>query len=165
MQLNRRICDWSKGRIEDPNTENFTHAVLMRFQQKADIAKFQSSPYYYKILDEHGSVSVDFESEVEDDIIPLFRRGEDFNHGVEFMLLISFLESASGDSVEDALASLQRFISQCSSFIVQATLVDDFKLFREGMEYKDMWASTFQPIVEKSLEVHFTVDPVGNQLM
>jgi hypothetical protein len=38
------------------------------------------------------------------------------------MLLISFLESASGDSVEDALASLQRFISQCSSFIVQATL-------------------------------------------
>lgn len=40
------------GRIEDPNTENFTHAVLMRFQQKDDIAKFHSSPYY-KILDEH----------------------------------------------------------------------------------------------------------------
>lgn len=188
----RGILAVSLGRIEDPNTENFTHAVLMRFQQKDDIAKFHSSPYYYKILDEHvkpvsyGSVSVDFESEVEDDIIPLFRRGEDFNYGVEFMLLISFLESASGDSVEDALASLQRFISQCSSFIVQATLgcclnhmdsgyshaavirfpsFDDFKIFREGMEYKDMWASTFQPIVEKSLELHFTVDPVGNQLM
>uniref|UniRef100_A0A0D9VNI1 DNA (cytosine-5)-methyltransferase DRM2 n=1 Tax=Leersia perrieri TaxID=77586 RepID=A0A0D9VNI1_9ORYZ len=182
----RGILAVSLGRIEDPNTENFTHAIFMRFQQKEDIAKFQSSPYYSKILDEHGSVSVDFESEVEDDIIPLFRRGEDFNYGVEFMLLISFLESVSGDSVEDALASLQKLISQCSSFIVQATLgcclnhmdsgyshaavirfpsFDDFKLFREGMEYKDMWASKFQPIVEKSLELYFTVDPVGNQLM
>jgi len=42
---------------------------------------------------------------------------------------------------------------------------DDFKLFRESMEYKDMWASKFHPIVEKSLQLHFTVDPVGNQLM
>ncbi|KAG8073115.1 hypothetical protein GUJ93_ZPchr0006g44881 [Zizania palustris] len=188
----RGILAVSLGRIEDPNTENFTHAVLMRFQQKDDIAKFQSSPYYSKILDDHvkpvsyGSVSVDFESEVEDDIIPLFRRGEDFNYGVEFMLLISILEGASRDSVEDALASLQKLISQYTSFIVQATLgcclnnmdsgyshvavirfpsFDDFKLFREGMEYKDMWASKFHPIVEKSLELHFTVDPVGNQLM
>jgi hypothetical protein len=28
-----------------------------------------------------------------------------------------------------------------------------------------MWASKFHPIVEKSLQLHFTVDPVGNQLM
>ncbi|CAD6238912.1 unnamed protein product [Miscanthus lutarioriparius] len=80
----------TRGCIEDPNRENFTHAVFTRFQQKEDITKFQSSAYYSKIVDEHGSVSVDFESEVEDDIIPIFRRGEDFNYGVEFMLLISF---------------------------------------------------------------------------
>ncbi|PUZ43230.1 hypothetical protein GQ55_9G645700 [Panicum hallii var. hallii] len=187
----RGILTISLGRIEEPNSENFTHAVFMRFQQKEDIAKFQSSAYYSKILDDHvkpvsyGSVSVDFESEVEDDIIPLFRRGEDFNYGVEFMLLISFLETASREAMEDASSSLQRLISQCSSFIVQATCgrclnpengynhaavirfpsYDDFKLFRESMEYKDMWASKFHPIVEKSLQLHFTVDPVGNQLM
>ncbi|PUZ43231.1 hypothetical protein GQ55_9G645700 [Panicum hallii var. hallii] len=123
----RGILTISLGRIEEPNSENFTHAVFMRFQQKEDIAKFQSSAYYSKILDDHvkpvsyGSVSVDFESEVEDDIIPLFRRGEDFNYGVEFMLLISFLETASREAMEDASSSLQRLISQCSSFIVQAT--------------------------------------------
>ncbi|XP_066307313.1 stress-response A/B barrel domain-containing protein UP3-like isoform X2 [Miscanthus floridulus] len=188
----RGILAVSLGRIEDPNSENFTHAVFMRFQQKEDIAKFQSSAYYSKVLDEHvkpvsyGSVSVDFESEVEDDIIPLFRRGEDFNYGVEFMLLISFFKTASREATEDALASLQKLISQCSSFIVQATCgccldhpdngynhaavirfpsFDDFKLFRESTEYKDMWASKFHPIVEKSLHLHFTVDPVGNQLM
>ncbi|KAG2544154.1 hypothetical protein PVAP13_9NG790100 [Panicum virgatum] len=181
----RGILTISLGRIEEPNSENFTHAVFMRFQQKEDIVKFYSSAYYSKILDDHGSVSVDFESEVEDDIIPLFRRGEDFNYGVEFMLLMSFVETASREAMEDASSSLQRLIIQCSSFIVQATCghclnpengynhaavirfpsFDDFKLFRESMEYKDMWASKFHPIVEKSLQLHFTVDPVGNQLM
>ncbi|CAD6238980.1 unnamed protein product [Miscanthus lutarioriparius] len=117
-----------------------------------------------------GSVSVDFESEVEDDIIPIFRRGE----------------TASGEATEDALASLQKLISQCSSFTVQATCsccldhpdsgyshaalirfpsFDDLKLFRESMEYKDMWASKFHLVVERSLHLHFTVDPVGNQLI
>ncbi|CAL4907590.1 unnamed protein product [Urochloa decumbens] len=48
----RGILAVSLGRIEDPNSENFTHAVFMRFQQKEDIAKFQSSAYYSKILDE-----------------------------------------------------------------------------------------------------------------
>ncbi|CAD6232050.1 unnamed protein product [Miscanthus lutarioriparius] len=117
-----------------------------------------------------GSVSVDFESEAEDDIIPIFHRGE----------------TASGEATEDALASLQKLISQCSSFTVQATCgccldhpdsgyshaalirfpsFDDLKLFRESMEYKDMWASKFHPVVERSLHLHFTLDPVGNQLM
>jgi len=41
------------GRIEEPNSENFTHAVFMRFQQKEDIVKFHSSAYYSKILDDH----------------------------------------------------------------------------------------------------------------
>lgn len=188
----RGILAVSLGRIERPNTENFTHAVFMRFQQKEDIAKFQSSTYYSKVLDEHvkpvsyGLVSVDFESEVEDGITPLFRRGEDFNYGVEFILLLSFLETASGEAVEDALAHLQKLIIQCSSFIVQATSgcclnlmesrysnaavirfpsFDDFKLFRDSVEYKDMWASKLDPVVERSLELHFIVDPVGSQLM
>ncbi|XP_035817984.1 uncharacterized protein [Zea mays] len=123
----RGILAVSLGRIEDPNSDNFTHAVFMRFQQKQDIAEFQSNAYYSKVVDEHvkpvsyGSVSVDFESEVEDDIIPLFRRGEDFNYGVEFMLLVSFLKTASREATEDALASLDKLISQCSASIVQAT--------------------------------------------
>ncbi|XP_039780377.1 uncharacterized protein LOC120647597 isoform X2 [Panicum virgatum] len=207
-----------RGRIEEPNSENFTHAVFMRFQQKEDIAKFQSSAYYSKILDDHVKpVSYIsslrwkmtlFPSFVGERYLKLPYSGanwyhsllckipiafqqkswslcQDFNYGVEFMLLISFLETASREAMEDASSSLQRLISQCSSFIVQATCghclnpengynhaalirfpsSDDFKLFRESMEYKDMWASKFHPIVEKSLQIHFTVDPVGNQLM
>ncbi|XP_051194407.1 stress-response A/B barrel domain-containing protein UP3 [Lolium perenne] len=188
----RGILTVSLGRIEDPNSENFTHAVFMRFQQKEDIAKFQSSAYYSKVLDgyvkpvSYALVSVDFESEVEDDIIPLFRRGEDFNYGVEFMLLISFSETASKEAVEDALAHLRNLIIQYSAFIVQATLgcclnhidnryshaavirfpsLDDFKLFKGSIEYKDMWASKFHQFTTRSLDLYFIVDPVGNQLM
>lgn len=111
---------------------------------------------------------------------------QDFNYGVEFMLLVSFLKTASREATEDALASLDKLISQCSASIVQATCgccldrpdngyshaavirfpsSDELKLFRESEEYKDMWASKFRPIVERSLHLHFTVDPVGNQLM
>lgn len=46
---------------------------------------------------------------------------QDFNYGVEFMLLVSFLKTASREATEDALASLDKLISQCSASIVQAT--------------------------------------------
>lgn len=46
---------------------------------------------------------------------------QDFNHGVEFILLISVIESAFGKPVEDALDTLTNLIAQFGSLIVQAT--------------------------------------------
>ncbi|XP_035817980.1 uncharacterized protein [Zea mays] len=214
----RGILAVSLGRIEDPNSDNFTHAVFMRFQQKQDIAEFQSNAYYSKVVDEHvkpvsyissprwkTTLYLSFAGERYghglNRSIPFFlfsfsflflaterrrKMWQDFNYGVEFMLLVSFLKTASREATEDALASLDKLISQCSASIVQATCgccldrpdngyshaavirfpsSDELKLFRESEEYKDMWASKFRPIVERSLHLHFTVDPVGNQLM
>ncbi|OAY72712.1 hypothetical protein ACMD2_03456 [Ananas comosus] len=193
----------SLGRIEVPNTDNFTHALYMRFQKKEDLAKFYKNSYYSKILREHvtpfsyGSISVDYESEVEDDILPIFRRGEvdepmktfrviEFNYGVECVLLISVVESASREAVEDAVATFQNLIGQFSSFIVQATFgcnlnhadneythaavirfpsFEDLESFRESIDYQDMWRSKFLPITRKALLMHFTVDPVGTELI
>ncbi|XP_073000793.1 stress-response A/B barrel domain-containing protein UP3 isoform X2 [Typha latifolia] len=160
----RGILAISLGRIEEPNIDNFSHVVYMRFQKKEDLVKFYSNSYYSKVLKEHvspisyASISVDYESEVEDDILPIFRRGEEFNYGVECLVLMSVLETASREAVEDALATLQNLIEQFKSFIVQATLghnlnhvdseythaavirfpsFEDFKLFRESTEYRD----------------------------
>ncbi|XP_078161897.1 stress responsive alpha-beta barrel domain protein isoform X2 [Carex rostrata] len=182
----------SLGRIEGPNEENFTHGVYMRFQRKEDITKFYNSAFYSRVLEEHvnpisyGSVCIDFESEVEDDIIPIFRRGEDFNYGVECIILISALEMAPREAIEDALDSLQHLISEYKSFIVQATIGtnlnskcseyshaavirfpsrEDFVFFKESKDYKDMWSLKFQPVTKKSLLVHYSVDPVGTELM
>ncbi|KAJ8624042.1 hypothetical protein MRB53_032572 [Persea americana] len=181
----------SLGRIVDVNADGFTHAVYMRFQRKEDLAKFHKisstgvlkehvKPYC------HGLISVDYESEVEDDILPIFRKGEDFNHGVEFILLISVIESAFGKPVEDALDTLTNLIAQFGSLVVQATqganinpnereythavvirfpTLEALNIFRDSSEYKNMWRLKFQPIAAKSLSVYFAVDPVGTEIM
>ncbi|XP_059643112.1 stress-response A/B barrel domain-containing protein UP3 isoform X2 [Cornus florida] len=182
----------SLGRISGRNTENYTHAVYMRFQRKEDLAKFYENPFYLGVLRDHvmpychGLIYVDYESEVEDDILPIFRKGEEFNYGVECILLIAFVESALGAPAEDALASLTKLMMDFPSLIVQATKglnfnlsnteytygvvirfrsFEAFEIFMNSSEYKDMWVSKFQQITEKMLSIHFSVDPVGTEIM
>ncbi|XP_057978170.1 uncharacterized protein LOC131164758 [Malania oleifera] len=188
----RGIIAMSLGRLSDQNVENYTHAVYMRFQIKEDLLKFYENPFYLRVIKEHvmpcihGLVNVDFESEVEDDILPIFRKGEEFNYGVEFMLLIEFTESTLGESVEDALTSLENLTLEFPSLVVQSTQglnfnasnkeythgvvirfrsFEAFEIFVGGSEYKDMWRSKFQPFTKKTLSVHFYVDPVGTEIM
>ncbi|KAK2989063.1 hypothetical protein RJ640_018852 [Escallonia rubra] len=111
----------SLGRISSQNTGNYTHAIFIRFQRKEDVAKFYENPFYLGVVKDHGIINVDYESEVEDDILSLFRKGEEFNYGVEFVLLIAFAESSTGDSVQDALTSLVNLTMQFPSLIVQGT--------------------------------------------
>ncbi|XP_044466565.1 uncharacterized protein LOC123196577, partial [Mangifera indica] len=62
----------SLSRISNEYTENYTHAV------KEDLVKFYGNSFYLKVVKEHvtlychGMINVDFESEVEDDILPVF---------------------------------------------------------------------------------------------
>ena len=46
---------------------------------------------------------------------------QEFNYGVEFLLLIGFDESASEETVKDALASLDKLTKDFPSLIVQST--------------------------------------------
>lgn len=129
---------------------------------------------------------MDYEAEVEDDILPIFRKGEEFNYGVEFVLLISFVDNAFGVPVQHALASLARLTHGFPSLIVQSTQglncnpgnkefthgvvirfrsFEAFEIFVGSSEYKEMWRSEFQPITQKTLSIHFSVDPVGTEIM
>ncbi|CAA7399073.1 unnamed protein product [Spirodela intermedia] len=119
-------------RIVDANADGFTHAIYMRFHKKEDLRNFYGNSGYLGVLDEYvmpqcyDSISVDYESEVEDDILPIFRRGEEFNYGVEFVLLFSVVEHALDDAVDDAVAALQALIDKFSWLIVQATHGSNF---------------------------------------
>ncbi|GLU17348.1 hypothetical protein SLE2022_337190 [Rubroshorea leprosula] len=182
----------SLGRISDTNVENFSHAVFMRFQRKEDLAKFYQNPFYSGVLKEHvipychGLTNVDYESEVEDDLLPIFRKGEDFNTGLEFVLLITFSESAIDGPAKDALASLQALTEEHQSLIVQCTQGSNFnssseeythgviirfrsfealEIFINSSEYKNVWNSKFQPIAKKTIAVNFSVEPVGTEIM
>ncbi|KAL6280319.1 hypothetical protein ACE6H2_017200 [Prunus campanulata] len=200
----RGILAVSLGRISNENIDKYTHAVYMRFQRKEDIGKFYENPFYLRVLNEHvlpychGLTNVDYESEVEDDIIPIFRKGEffvkreancsckqEFNFGVEFVLLLSFVDNASG-CVEEALVYLEGLIMGFPSIIVQSTQglnfnpsskeythgvvirfrsLDGFEIFVGSSEYKEIWKSKFDQITRKTISLHFSVDPVGSEIM
>ncbi|KAI9075151.1 hypothetical protein K1719_042882 [Acacia pycnantha] len=182
----------SLGRISAPNPENYTHGLFMRFQRREHLEKFYENPFYLKVLKEHvftychGLMNVDYEAEVEDEMLSIFRKGEEFNFGVEFVILISFFDGVSAEEVEDALTSLASLTSGSPSLIVQSTQglnftpsskdythgavlrfrsVEAFEIFMSSREYKDMWLSKFQPITQKALSLHYSVDPVGTEIM
>ncbi|KAI4326984.1 hypothetical protein L6164_019493 [Bauhinia variegata] len=188
----RGIVAISLGRVSAQNPENYTHALYMRLERKESLAKLYENPFYLKVLKEHimpychGLINVDYESEVEDDMLSIFRRGEEFNYGVEFVLLISFINGVLGEQVEHALASLASLTQGSPSLIVQSTQglnfsssskeythgvmirfrsIEAFEIFMGSKEYKDMWLSKFQPIVQKAISLHFSVDPVGTEIM
>lgn len=46
---------------------------------------------------------------------------QEFNFGVEFVLLMAFVDSAFGVPVDDALASLEKLAAELPSLIVQST--------------------------------------------
>ncbi|XP_017231303.1 uncharacterized protein LOC108205755 isoform X2 [Daucus carota subsp. sativus] len=154
------IISISLGRISNKNPDNYTHAIFMRFQEKENLAKFYNNPFYLGVIKDHVSpychdmLHADFESEVEDDILSIFRKGEEFNYGVEFVLLI-----ALDGTAEDALESLSKLTMEFPSLIVQSTQglnfnvgskelthvvfmrfrsSEAFKIFSESSEYKDI---------------------------
>ncbi|CAM8876815.1 unnamed protein product [Rhodiola kirilowii] len=188
----RGILSISVGRIVKKNHDAYTHALYVRFQKKEDIVKFYENPFQLKVLEEHvtpychGRIILDFESEVEDEIIPIFRKGEEFNYGIEFVLLLAFSESASSGQTEDAMASFASMILEFPSLIVQSTQgrnfninsteytdvvvirlrsIEAFEIFVGSTEYKAMWKSKFEPITCKALAIHYSVDPVGTDIM
>ncbi|XP_061989029.1 uncharacterized protein LOC133707472 isoform X3 [Rosa rugosa] len=187
----RGIVAISLGRIGNQNPNKYSYAFYLRFQRKEDLVKFYQHPFYLGVLKDHVSpychelLNVDYESEVEDDILPIFRKGEEFNFGVEFVLLISFVDNAS-DHVEDALVSLEGLLMGFQSLIVQSTQgvnfnpsskeythgvvirfrsFDAFEIFFGSSEYKDLWKSKFEKITQKTLSVHILIQPVGSEIM
>lgn len=105
----------------------------------------------------HGLTNVDYESEVEDDILSIFRKGEEYNYGEEFVLLVTFAKNASEKNIKDAMDAFAQLTSSLPSLIVQSTQGSNFndsskefthaavvrfrsfdamEIFVEGREYK-----------------------------
>ncbi|CAN8285299.1 unnamed protein product [Cochlearia groenlandica] len=189
----RGIVAISVGNIGNrKNGDYYTHGLFMRFQKKEDLEKFYENPLFLKVLDKHVTpfchemINVDYESQVEDDILSIFRKGEEYNYGEEFILLVTFANNTSEKNVEDAMDSFAELTSSLPSLIVQSTQGSNFnnnskefthaaivrfrsfdamEIFVEGREYKDMWRSIFEPFIEKVLALHFSVDPIGTDIM
>ncbi|CAL5442417.1 unnamed protein product [Camellia sinensis] len=171
----------SIGRISDRNLDNYTHAFYMRFQTKEALAKFYNNTFYLGVLKDrvmpycHGLINLDYESEVEDDILAIFRKGEEFNFGVEFVVFIEFVESALGRPVEDALASLAKLTMEFPSLIVQATQgvtklrSSNFnvttKEYTHGVVIRFRSLEAFEIFMSSSEYKDETINPVGTEII
>lgn len=188
----RGIIAISLGRIAQENPEGCTHAVFMRFPSKEVLAEYYRNTFQSRVLNEyiipycHGSISMDYEAEVEDDIVPLFRRGEDFEYGVEFILLFSAHEDVSVEVIGDALDAVANLIEDFGSSIIQYTQGKNFSVnckdythgvmirfpseealegFTSSPLYTDIWRQKVLPISKRTLIVYFLIDPIGTTLM
>ncbi|KAK4374432.1 hypothetical protein RND71_005109 [Anisodus tanguticus] len=163
-----------KGRVSGGNDDKYSHAIYMRFQKKEDLLKFYENQFYVGVLKDHvvpnchEIINADFESEVEDDILSIFRKGEEFIYGVELVLLIAFSKSSLDGPSEDACSvkSDNGFPVLNRSGYYCGGLPNVHEQFRiQTRHLWQMWRSKFQSIVQKHLSVHFSIDPVGTELM
>eukprot|EP01018_Ginkgo_biloba_P034066 Gb_28450 [translate_table: standard] len=188
----RGIIAISLGRIVNENTEECTHALCMRFPSKEVLAQYYRNPFQSRVLSEyiipycHGSISMDYEAEVQDDIVPIFRRGEDFEYGVEFLLLLSMHEGVSVEIIDNALGAFAKIVQDFGSTIIQFTQGTNFngdsngythgitirfpseealEIFTGSSSYTDMWKKKISPITSKTLVVYFLIDPIGTTIL
>lgn len=59
-------------------------------------------------------------------MMSIFRRGENFNYGVECILLISVFEASQRHAIEEAMLALQNLMDESCSLVIQGTCGSNF---------------------------------------
>ncbi|KAG0621266.1 hypothetical protein M758_3G006300 [Ceratodon purpureus] len=184
----RGILAVSLGSVVERMPEGVTHAFSQRFPSFEALEQYMDHPARLKITDEFispfckGIIEADFEAEVEDDLEPLFRRGDQFQQGIEHVVLIKLREGASQAAAQgmlDAFNSLPQQID--SSVIVQLTAganISDrnkgythavlvrvpseeaLETFSKHPAYRRVFTENVLPISAGLLSADFLVDPV-----
>lgn len=184
----RGIIAVSLGRISNENSDGCTQALFMRFPSAEALKEYYDSPIRWRIANEYiiphynGLICVDYETEVEDDIVPIFRRGEDFERGVEFLVLIQVKEGMGPDMVHKAFQAFSGLVEELGSLVVQHTSGKNFcslnkgythgmvtrfpseeakEIFTEHPSYHEIFNKKFLPISNKILSLGFSIMPIG----
>ncbi|KAG0554348.1 hypothetical protein M758_12G086700 [Ceratodon purpureus] len=184
----RGILAVSLGRVVERMPEGVTHAFFQRFPSFEALEQYMNHPARLKVADEFispyckGRIVADFEAEVEDDLEPLFRRGDKFQQGIEHVVLIKVREGASQAGTEGMMEAFNALPQQIDpSVIVQLTagvnLSDRSKGYTHGVlvrvpseealdtfskhpAYVSVFTEKVLPISAGLLSADFLVDPV-----
>lgn len=170
------------------NTDGCTHALFTRFPSAEALKSYYDSPIRWKIANEYiipyynGLICVDYEAEVEDDMVPIFRRGEDFEQGVEFLVLLQVKADTDPERLQESFHALSVLVKDLGTLVVQHTSGANFCGFNKGYthgmvtrfpseEAKDLFTQhpsyleimdrKFQPITHKMLLLDYSIAPTG----
>lgn len=184
----RGIVAVSLGIITGQNTDGCTHALFTRFPSAEALKSYYDSPIRWKIANEYiipyynGLICVDYEAEVEDDMVPIFRRGEDFEQGVEFLVLLQVKADTDPRRLQEGFHALSRLVKDLGTLVVQHTSGANFcglnkgythgmvtrfpseeakDLFTQHPSYLEIMDRKFQPITHKMLLLDYSVAPIG----
>eukprot|EP00850_Spirogloea_muscicola_P012184 SM000078S22043 [mRNA] locus=s78:134484:137012:- [translate_table: standard] len=129
---------------------------------------------------------VDFESEVEEDIEALFRRGDAFEAGIEHIVLVRVKEGTSKEDSKAMVEALAELPSKIGDNVVQLTtgtnfakqsqgythgLVvrvpsdEDLQAYNKHPSHREVLKKWVLPVSQSLLAVDFRVDPIGSRLM
>jgi hypothetical protein len=129
----RGILAISLGRVVGRTPEGVTHALYERFPSKETLEQYMQHPARLKVAEEliipyyNGLIIADFEAEVEDAIETIFRRGDDFQQGIEHVVFIKVREGTSQAGVSRMLEAFNNLPDQLeSSILVQLTAGANF---------------------------------------
>ncbi|KAH7290550.1 hypothetical protein KP509_30G053400 [Ceratopteris richardii] len=174
--------------IANENMNGCTHGLFMRFPSKEALGGYYESPARWRVEHDYifpyynGMICIDYEAEVEDDIEPIFRRGEVFEEGVESLMLLQVKPDVDPSKVKEGLNSVSHLVDELGTLVVQHTsglnigelgkgythgMVTRFlseearDIFMQHPHYVEIVETKLKPNFLKMLTVEFNVAPVG----
>eukprot|EP00249_Psilotum_nudum_P014681 c24948_g1_i8 orf=196-1134(+) len=187
----RGIIAVSLGYVNN-NAEGCTHASVMRFPSVETLKAYYEHPIRTMITNEyiipyqHEFICVDYEADVQDDIMSIFRRGEEFERGVENVMFLKVKEGIGPGIVQQALRSLSDLIQDFGSLVVQHTAGTNFgnlnkdythgmitrfpseeakTIFTQHPSFLEVMENKVFPMSSKVLSVDFAVEPIGTTVL
>ncbi|KAI5068941.1 hypothetical protein GOP47_0015242 [Adiantum capillus-veneris] len=184
----RGIISISLGSTNSRNADGSTHGLFMRFPSREALESYYESPSRWKVANEYiipyynGLICVDYEAEVEDDIEPIFRRGEAFEQGIESLTLLQVKADTDPIRIQESFDLVSALAEELGTLVVQHTSGTNISSLNKGYthgmvmrfpsedardsftqhsSYVEIMESKFMPITLKMSTVEYSVAPVG----
>ena len=178
-------------KLDNGEGGEYTHALVVRFPNKAALEAYQVHPEHVRVvqevlkplIDTDLTLAVDYEACVEGDIEPMFNRGDEWDVGVEHIVLLRETDGGGGEGAEamrealealpDAMAADVRLLqltaganfSQRSKGYTFALLArlgseEDLALYGPHPEHQKVVGGVIKPRVDGRLALDFALQPV-----
>ena len=107
-------------KLDNGEGEDYTHCLVARFPSREALEVYAAHPEHVRvvtevmkpILDTDATLAVDYEACVEKDIEAMFKRGDDWDEGVEHVVLLKETDGGAGGDGAAAMAEALQALPQ-----------------------------------------------------
>eukprot|EP00898_Chlorokybus_atmophyticus_P008060 jgi/Chlat1/8255/Chrsp77S07674 len=116
----------------------YTHALYVRFPDMAALDRYLVHPAHLSCVETYvkpfvqDTLAIDFQAEVDNDINTVFRRGDDWDQGVEHLVLLKVKEGTTSEQEATMLERLQSLPQVIGESVLQITAGANFSTRSKG---------------------------------